>query len=123
MNSVKACISASIAVLGLALASPAQAQSVAEEFIFYPSEPDVYFFFEETDRKEVTDYKKDQIVRVCVDKSDLATPLAIYHDGEQSQVAPGDCIRVEGKEIALEPAKPLERRTVLRAEVSTLQAS
>lgn len=123
MNSVKAFISASIAVLGLAFALPAQAQSVAEEFIFYPSEPDEYFFFEETDRKEVTDYKKDQIVRVCVDKSEITTPLAIFHDGEESRVTPGDCIRVEGKEIALEPAAPLKRREVLRVEVATMKAS
>jgi len=123
MKSVKACISASIAVLGLAFALPAQAQSVAEEFIFYPSGPDEYLFFEETDRKEVTDYKKDQIVRVCVDKSEITTPLAIFHDDEESRVAPGDCIRVEGKEIALEPAVPLGRREVLRVEVDTMKAS
>ena len=123
MHTVKSLMSVSIAVLAVALASPAMSQTVAEEFIYYPSESDEYFFFDRTDRKTVADFKTDKLVRVCVDRNTHLVPLKVYHDDKTSKIAPGDCLRFEAKQVAIEPAKRLEAKWVLKAEVATMKAS
>jgi len=116
-------LSATLAIFAFALASPAFSQTAAERMIYYPAEPDEYFFFEATDGKEVADFKTDKMVRVCVDKNEHLVPLEVRYDGETSTVRPGDCFRFEAKEVHLQPAKRLEPNWVLKAEVDTTQNS
>lgn len=118
----KLILSASAAAL-LMGAAPAMSQTVAEEFIYYPSEPDEYYFFERTDRKKVADFKTDKMVRVCVEQNSHLVPMKVYYDNKTAMVAPGDCMRLEAKQVELEPAKRLEANWVLKAEVDTLRSS
>ena len=115
-------LSASAAAL-LMSAVPAMSQTVAEEFIYYPSESDEYLFFDRTDRKTVADFKTDKVVRVCVDQNRHLVPLKVYYDDKTAKVAPGDCLRFEAKRVELEPAGKLDAKWVLKAEVDTMKAS
>jgi len=119
MFSMRAVTSALLAVTACAFVAPALAQTTAEDFIYYPHGPDEYYFFEQTDRKEVADFKTDHLVRVCVDQNRHMVPLDVIHDGETTVVRPGDCARVDAMEVSLEPAKRLEPRWTIRAEVDT----
>ena len=83
------------------------------------SPPDVYHFFED-DRKKVVDYKTDRTVRVCVTDNRHNVPMKVYHDSRSSTVQPGDCIRVEGKVIELQPERELDADWMMRAEVETM---
>ncbi|MDZ7645482.1 MAG: hypothetical protein U5K76_15460 [Woeseiaceae bacterium] len=123
MYSSKTLMSAVLAMFAFALASPALSQTAAEEFIFYPSEADEYFFFDATSGKTIADYKTDKLVRVCVDDNEHLVPLEVRYDGESSEVKPGDCFRFEAKQVYMEPAKQLEPNWVLKAEVDTLHRS
>lgn len=121
MNALKPLIAVPITALLMALAAPALSQTVAEEFIYYPADPDEYFFFEETDRKKIVHYKTDKLVRVCVDRNEHLVPLKVLHDDNSSTVAPGDCLRFEAREVWLEPAKELEQAWTIKAEVDTMR--
>lgn len=121
MKAVNLWTTTALAVLGLGLAAPAMSQTVAEEFIYYPSQSDEFFFFEATDRKKVADFKTDKMVRVCVDNSDHLVPLKVTYDSESTEVSPGDCFRFEAKEVILEPAKELDRMWVVKADVDVMQ--
>lgn len=112
-----------LSVSAFGLMSSAGAQTAAEQMIYYPNEADEYFFFEETDRKKVADYKADQTLRVCVEQNPNLVPLRIIYDEEQATVEPGDCFRFEAQEVSLEPDERLERGWVLKAEVENVTAS
>lgn len=114
----------SLAFIGsFALMSSAGAQTAAEKMIYYPNEADEYFFFEETDRKQVADYKTGQTLRVCVEQNPHLVPLRVIYDDQQATVEPGDCFRFEAQEVSLEPEERLERGWVLKAEVENVTAS
>ncbi|MDT8408982.1 MAG: hypothetical protein RQ741_05230 [Wenzhouxiangellaceae bacterium] len=81
--------------------------------------PDVYYLFED-DRKQVVSYKTERVVRICTGDSRHLVPLKVIYDDKTATVEKNDCIRVEAKEVALEPAKLLETGEVIRAEVDTL---
>lgn len=123
MKIAKPLFATAIAAAALFLAAPLQAQTVAEEFIYYPSEADEYFFFEETDIKKVASFNSDKMVRVCVDNSEHLVPLKVIHDERSSLIQPGDCLRFEAKEVYLEPARELSANWVLKAEVDTMKTS
>lgn len=118
-------LTATIALFAILMAplapTPAVAQydSNAERLARLTSPTDVYYFFEGA-RKQVTSYNEDRIVRVCLDEARHAVPLRVIHDDKDVTVGANECIRVEGKEIFLEPAEPLEPNTTIRAEVETL---
>lgn len=112
-----------LAVSSFGLMSSAGAQTAAEEMIYFPSEADEYFFFEETDRKKVADYKTERTLRVCVEQNPNLVPLRVIYDDEQATVEPGDCFRFEAQEVSLEPDEQLERGWVLKAEVRDVTES
>ncbi len=97
----------------------AQYDSNAERIAQLTSPTDVYHFFEGS-RKQVVSYNTDRIVRVCLGDNRHTVPLRVIYDDKNATVAANECIRVEGKEVFLEPAEPLEPNTTLRAEVETL---
>jgi len=82
------------------------------------SGPDEYYFFE-ADRKKVIDYKKDHIVRICTGKNRHLVPLKVTYDGKEAMIGSDDCIRVEAKEVYLEPAKRLDDNWMIEANVET----
>lgn len=82
------------------------------------SAPDQYFFFED-DRKQVVDYTRDRIVRICAGDRRHLVPLEVTHDDDTTMVHRNDCVRAEAKEIYLEPAEPLETNAVIEATVRT----
>lgn len=111
-------------ILGLAASlalTPAAAQydSNAERLARLTSPTDVYYFFEGA-RKQVTSYDSNRIVRVCLEGNRYAVPLRVIHDDDNVTVAANECIRVEAKEVFLEPSEPLESNATIRAEVETL---
>lgn len=110
-------------VSSFGLISSAGAQTAAEEMIYYPNEADEYFFFEETDRKKVADYKTDQTLRVCVEQNTHLVPMRVIYDDQQATVEPGDCFRFEAREVSLEPDDALEQGWVLKADVQDVTAS
>ncbi|HKL62032.1 MAG TPA: hypothetical protein VJ883_01600 [Woeseiaceae bacterium] len=102
------------------LAAPALAQSSAvDQMIRLYSDPDEYYFFED-DRKQVVDYQEERIVRICTGESRHLVPLKVSYDDSSAMLDPGDCIRVEAKQVSLEPAKMLEPNWSIVAEVDTL---
>lgn len=121
MFTTKRLTSALVALVALAFTSPAIAQTVAEEFIYYPSGPNEYYLFSQMDEKKVVDYETDRMVRVCMNSNRHLVPLRVHHDQEESLVQPGDCLRVEAKQVRLEPAGRLEPEWNIRAEVETLE--
>jgi len=110
-------------VLGLAFVAPAaQAQApspVTDHMLEMYAGPDEYYLFER-DRKKVVDYKSERMVRVCAGESRHVVPLRVTYDDEKTTLGSGDCIRVEAKEVYIEPDKPLETGWVLHADVDTL---
>ncbi|MGK7294753.1 MAG: hypothetical protein ACNS61_02865 [Candidatus Wenzhouxiangella sp. M2_3B_020] len=110
-----------IGLIGALAFTPVSAQydSNAERLAKLTSPTDVYYFFEGA-RKQVTSYSNDRVVRVCLGDSRHGVPLRVIHDDNNVTVAANECIRVEGKEIFLEPAEPLESNATIRAEVETL---
>ena len=101
------------------VAGPAMGQtSTLERMMEIYSPPDEYYFFEE-DKKKVVDYKKDRMVRVCVGDSRHTVPLKVSYDGKTAEVGSNDCLRVEAKEIYLEPAKRLDPNWMIAADVQT----
>jgi len=109
-----------IAALLFSAAAFAQVQMTpAERMMQRSAGPDEYLFFED-DRKTVVDYKEDHIVRICVSENRHLVPVAVHYDGKKGEVHPGDCMRVEAKKIALEPAERLEANWSIRAEVDTV---
>lgn len=123
MHSMRPWTLPALLVSSFGLMSSAGAQTAVEEMIYYPSEPDEYFFFEETDRKKVADYKTDQTLRLCVDQNTHLVPMRVIYDDEQATVRPGDCFRFEAKEVHLEPEKRLERGWTVKAEVENVTGS
>lgn len=97
----------------------AQYESNAQRLAQMTAPTDVYYFFDGS-RKQVTSYNEDRIVRVCLGDDRHGVPLRVIHDDNSAMVGANECIRVEGKEIFLEPAEPLEPNTTIRAEVETL---
>ncbi|HZX25184.1 MAG TPA: hypothetical protein VFF18_16755 [Woeseiaceae bacterium] len=83
------------------------------------SEPDEYYFFED-DRKQVVDYQEARVVRVCTGESRHLVPLKITYDGSSAMLHAGDCMRVEAKEIYLEPAEMLDANWSIVANVDTV---
>ncbi len=107
-------------------AAPALAQEGAEKLesvleyrAWAYSEPDEYYLFEENS-KQVVDYKNERIVRICAGDSRHLVPLKVIYDGSTAMIESGDCMRVEAKEISLEPAETLDTNAVIRAEVQTM---
>lgn len=103
-------------------AAPAAAQvhdSILEHYAKMHSGSDEYYFFED-DRKQVVDYKEDRMMRICAGESRHLVPLKVIHDGETSMVHAGDCLRLEAKSVALEPAEQLEPNFVIKADVDTI---
>ena len=109
------------AILATGLAAPTvQAQtSMLERMARMYGESDEYFFFE-SDRKKVVDYKTDRTVRICTGTSRHLVPLKITYDGDSAKLASGDCMRIEAKEIYLEPEKELDQNWVIQATVETM---
>lgn len=106
--------------LGALLASSALAQtSATEQMIRLYSEPDEYYFFE-SQKKQVVNYKEERIVRICTGDSQHLVPLKVSFDGQTTEVGEGDCMRIEAKSVSLEPAEPLDPNWTIRAEVETL---
>jgi len=97
----------------------AQYNSNAERLARLTAPTDVYYFFE-GDRKQVVSYNSDRVVRVCLGDSRHTVPLRVIYDEKNVTVAANECIRVEGKEVFLEPEEPLKPNTTIRAEVETL---
>ena len=97
----------------------AQYDSNAERLAKLTAPTDVYYFFEGA-RKQVTAYDTERIVRVCLGDSQVAVPLRVIHDDDTAMVNKNECVRVEAKEVFLEPAEPLESNATIRAEVETL---
>lgn len=112
---------ATLATLAAALLSaPTLAQSSAlNQMIRLYSDPDEYYFFED-DRKQVVDYKEERVVRICAGESRHLVPLKVTYDGSTAMVNAGDCMRVEARQVSLEPAKMLEPNWSIVAEVNTL---
>lgn len=104
--------------------TPAVAQSPGQPGYFeyrayLASTPDTYYLFTD-DRKDVASYKTDRILRVCVGDSEHVVPLKIFYDDKSATVEKNECMRVEGREIALEPTERLDNNAVIVAEVQTL---
>lgn len=114
---------ATFAALGLVLMAPAaQAQApspLMDHMLETYSGPDEYYLFED-DRKKVVDYKSERMVRVCAGDSRHVVPLRVSYDGDKTTLGPGDCIRIEAKEVYIEPDETLETGWVLHADVDTL---
>lgn len=107
-------------LLLLSFAAIAQyAVSPAEQRLERTSDPDVVYLFDD-DRKQIVDYKKDHIIRVCVTENRHLVPLTIIYDDQRANVAPGDCMRIEAQEVTLQPSKTLEDNWMMRAEVTTV---
>jgi len=97
-----------------------QAQSDATETMLKMySGPDEYYLFG-TDRKKVVDYKTARIIRICAGTSKHLVPLEITYDNKHATIGSGDCMRVEAKEVYLEPQKALSTNWDIRAEVETM---
>lgn len=97
----------------------AQYESNYERLARLTAPADVYYFFD-GDRKHVASYNADRIMRVCLGDGQQVVPLRVIYDDNTATVGKNDCIRVEAKELALEPAEPLEANVTLRAEVETM---
>lgn len=97
----------------------ATAQSITETMVKMYSEPNEYYLFED-DEKKVIHYKKDRRVQLCAGQSKHLVPLKVTHDGDSSQVAAGDCLIVEAKQISISPAEPLDPNWSMRVEVDPL---
>ena len=110
-------------VLGLVLAGTTYAQSnttsILEHYGSLFSGPDEYYFFED-DRKQVVDYQRERIVRICAGDSPHLVPLKVTADERTLEVASGDSIRVEASRIYLEPARTLDDSAMIIANVETL---
>lgn len=108
-------------LLGSMAFSPAEAQyeSNYQRLAHLTAPSDVFYFFD-GGRKTAASYQSSHIMRVCLGDGPSAVPLRIIHDEKTTIVAKNDCVRVEAKELALEPAEPLKSNVVLRAEVETL---
>lgn len=103
----------------LAQEGPENVESILEYQAWMYSAPDEYYFFED-DSKQVVDYQRERIVRICVGDSRHLVPLKVIYDGSTAMIERGDCMRVEAKEVSLEPAETLDANAVIRAEVQTM---
>jgi len=103
------------------LAAPAigQSESILRHMNTMYSEPDEHYFYED-DRKQVVSYKKDRVVRICADESRHLVALEVTYDGKKATLESDDCIRVEAKNVYLEPKETLDPNWVIKAEVETL---
>jgi len=113
---------AMLSAFGLVASAVASAQtsiSPAERRMELAAPPDEILLFGE-DSKQVVDYKSDRIIRICVTDNRHLVPLTVIHDGERTNVAPGDCTRIEAREVTLTPAERLDDPWAMRAEVETL---
>lgn len=121
-NYFTAAISALVIATG-AMATTAMAQTDNDGYLAYHARmaapEDVYYLFQ-ADRKEIVSYKSDRIVRICVGDSRHAVNLEVFHDGEATTVEKNDCVRIEAKEVAVEPAKRLEANEVIVVRAQTL---
>lgn len=81
--------------------------------------PDEYYFFEH-EKKKVVSYKNDRLVRICAGDNRHQVPLKVTYDDKSASVAANECVRVEAKEISLQPMKRLEGNAAIRAEVITM---
>lgn len=111
-------------MLAFGLLTSAQAQApgpgpLRQHMLEMYADPDEYYLFED-DRKKVIDYKTERMVRICAGDSRHVVPLRVTYDDKRITLGSGDCIRVEAKEVYLEPDAPLEAGWVLHAEVDTL---
>jgi hypothetical protein len=107
-----ALLASSGAAFGESYVSPAERQ------LRLASPPDEYYFFTD-DRKQIVDYKSDRIVRICAGDSRHLVPLEVTHDDDTTMVHRNDCVRVEAKEIYLEPAEMLPTNAMIQATVRT----
>ncbi len=59
-------------------------------------------------------------MRVCLGDNRHLVPLRVIHDDDTATVSADECIRVEAKDVLLEPAEPLESSATMRAEVQNM---
>ena len=109
-------------VAGL-VSMPATAQVESDGYYAYrermTAPEDTYYLFD-AERKEVASYDEARILRICVGDSRHVVPLKIHHDDMTAQVDRNDCIRVEAREVSLEPMKRLGSNEVIVARAQTL---
>lgn len=112
-----------VAFLGSAVLVVAQSDtdSILEHYGALFSGADEFFFFE-AERKQAVDYQQERIVRICAGDSRHQVPLRVTADGRAITLGSGDCIRVEAKQVYLEPDSRLDANTMLIARVETLTA-
>jgi hypothetical protein len=61
----------------------------------------------------ITQQKKDETYRICVNKSRLTVPVKVTYDGKEQKVAGGNCADFEAMNIQIMPAGKLEKDSVL----------
>ena len=111
---------AAVLLVSLAAASTAMAQSgsVLEHMAEMHAEADEFHFFDD-ERKQVIDYQTAREVRICTGESRHMVPLKVTYDEQTAKLGSNDCIRVEAKNVYLEPMDRLEPNWVITAEVET----
>ena len=111
---------AAVLLVSLAAASTAAAQSsVLEHMAQMHAEADEFHFFDD-ERKHVIDYQSAREVRICTGESRHLVPLKVTYDEQTAMLGSNDCIRVEAKDVYLEPKDRLDPNWVITAEVESL---
>ena len=109
-----------LCLAGLFAVATAQAQTgPIESAVRMHSGPDEFYFFEQ-DRKQVVDYKTERMVRICTGQSRHLVPLKVTYDDKTVMLRSDECIRVEAKQVFLEPTERLEPNWVIKADVETM---
>ena len=112
-----------ILALGLAFtATPLMAQQDEQRGDSDPMpmpEEEEYYLYEDNS-KQVVDYREDKIVRVCAGPAPHDVTLTVRADEREIEIWPGDCIRVEAKQVFLEPSKHLPDLAMIKVGVQTI---
>lgn len=108
---------------GLLLTGTAQAQPASTTDLPHPydsmwtSADEIYFY--EDNRKQVVDYKRDRVLRICLDDSNHTVPLNITADERELTLYAGDCMRIEAQQVWMEPDRHLPDLAMLKVNIQT----
>lgn len=106
-----------IPVLGLAFAA---SPLMAQQQMPHDLDEDEYYLYSDTNPKQVVDYRNDRVMRICTGQSPHMISLTVIADEREIEVAPGDCVRVEAKQVSLQPTEDLPDLAMIKVGVLTI---
>ena len=89
------------------------ANALPESIVQLYAEPGT-FYLQGAQDTDIVDFDSVQRVEICVGRDQSSVPLKIDYRNKEATIMPGNCMTVEAKSVAIEPAEELPSGVVMK---------